>query len=488
MAGVLPLFLRRCRVAEKDSAHLGRQLSLFARSVNEGRRHHADVPIVAHDALRGPSKYEVISDPSSAVEVRVWRKGVEVERTANEQLHRISRMSPHIIPAPVAVMPDVHAGIGCTVGLVLPTVHAIIPACVGVDIGCGMIAVETSLTAEDLPNSLEDLRLAIELAVPHGRTHGGYSGADAGSWRNSVPTNVQLVWKKHLAEDFKELCCRHAELEKTNNLNHLGTLGTGNHFIELCLDDRKPRKHVWVMLHSGSRGVGNRIGALFIELAKKDMEKRMLHLPDADLAYLDEGTTHFRDYIFAVEWAQRYAWWNRQLMLDAVLTAMRGCIATPFIPVQEAVNCHHNYVERARIPIQEQQQEDHAVSTSGQETFREQDVWLTRKGATSARKGELAVIPGSMGACSYIVRGKGSAASYCSCSHGAGRRYSRGEARRRFTVADHEAATLGIECRKDSSVLDETPAAYKSIDAVMSAQDDLVEVVTVLRQVLCVKG
>ncbi|CAJ06035.1 conserved hypothetical protein [Leishmania major strain Friedlin] len=351
-----------------------------------------------------------------------------------------------------------------------------------------MIAVETSLTAEDLPNSLEDLRLAIELSVPHGRTHGGYSGADAGSWRNSVPTNVQQVWKKHLADDFEELCRRNAQVASTNNLNHLGTLGTGNHFIELCLDDQQPRRHAWVMLHSGSRGVGNRIGSLFIELAKKDMEARMLQLPDADLAYLDEGTAHFTDYIFAVEWAQRYAWWNRQLMLDAVLVAMRGCIATPFTTVQAAVNCHHNYVERIRIPIREQGQEAQAASSPGQGTFREQDVWLTRKGATSARMGELAVIPGSMGACSYIVRGKGSAASYCSCSHGAGRRYSRGEARRRFTVADHEAATLGIECRKDSSVLDETPAAYKSIDAVMAAQDDLVEVVTVLRQVLCVKG
>ncbi|CAJ1011598.1 putative tRNA-splicing ligase RtcB [Leishmania naiffi] len=487
MMRILSRFLQRRRITEGDDAGLLHRFSLCACNLHEGRRRHVDVPLAAHSASGTHSKYEVISDPSSAVEVRAWCKGVEVERTANEQLHRISRMSPHIIPAPVAVMPDVHAGIGCTVGLVLPTVHAIIPACVGVDIGCGMIAVETSLTAEDLPNTLEDLRLSIELAVPHGRTHGGCSAADAGSWRNGVPANVQQVWKKHLAADFQELCRRYAQVENTNNLNHLGTLGTGNHFIELCLDDQQPHKHVWVMLHSGSRGVGNRIGSVFIELAKKDMEARMIHLPDADLAYLDEGTTHFSDYTFAVEWAQTYAWWNRQLMLDAVLAAMRECIVTPFTTVQAAVNCHHNYVERIRIPIREQQ-EDHAASTPGQETFREQDVWLTRKGATSARRGELAVIPGSMGACSYIVRGKGNAASYCSCSHGAGRRYSRGEARRRFTLADHETATLGIECRKDIGVLDETPAAYKSIDAVLAAQDDLVEVVTELRQVLCVKG
>ncbi|KAG5469674.1 hypothetical protein CUR178_01812 [Leishmania enriettii] len=485
---MVPLFLQRRLIAEMGSARRLRRLSLLACRTHEGRRHHANVASALHDTLGTPSNYEVISDPSSPVEVRVWRKGVEVERTATEQLHRISRMSPHIIPAPVAVMPDVHSGIGCTVGLVLPTVRAIIPACVGVDIGCGMIAVETSLTAEDLPNSLEELRLAIELGVPHGRTHGGRGAADAGSWRNGVPTNVQQVWKKHLANDFEELCRRQAQIERTNNLNHLGTLGTGNHFIELCLDDQQPRKHVWVMLHSGSRGVGNRIGSVFIELAKKEMESRMILLPDADLAYLGEGTEHFSDYIFAVEWAQKYAWWNRQLMLDAVLAAMRGCIKTPFTMVNTAVNCHHNYVERIRIPIREQQHESNAANSPGRETFREQDVWLTRKGATSARMGELAVIPGSMGACSYIVRGKGSVASYCSCSHGAGRRYSRGEARRRFTVADHEAATVGIECRKDSGVLDETPAAYKSIGAVMAAQDDLVDVVAVLQQVLCVKG
>ncbi|KAG5469327.1 hypothetical protein LSCM1_02542 [Leishmania martiniquensis] len=469
-------------------ARIFRGLWLFACRTHEGRRHHVDVPAVVQDPFEAPSNYEVMSNPSSPVEVRVWRKGVEVERTAADQLHRISQMSAHIIPAPVAVMPDVHSGIGCTVGLVLPTVHAIIPACVGVDIGCGMIAVETSLTAEDLPSSLEDLRLAIELGVPHGRTHGGRSAADAGSWRNGVPTNVQQVWKKHLADGFEELCRRQAHIEKTNNLNHLGTLGTGNHFIELCLDDQQPRQHVWVMLHSGSRGVGNRIGSVFIELAKKEMEARMIHLPDADLAYLEEGTEHFSDYIFAVEWAQRYAWWNRQVMLDAVLAAMRECITTPFTTVKAAVNCHHNYVERIRIPVREQLPHDCAAHPPSRETLREQDVWLTRKGATSARMGELAVIPGSMGARSYIVRGKGSVASYCSCSHGAGRRYSRGEARRRFTVADHEAATVGIECRKDSGVLDETPAAYKSIGAVMAAQDDLVEIVTVLQQVLCVKG
>lgn len=443
-----------------------------------------------------PPRYEVVGDANSAVEVRVWRQGVEVERTAHEQLLRMARLDPSIVPAPIAVMPDVHAGIGCTVGLVLPTVRAIIPASVGVDIGCGMIAMETSLTANDLPDSLEDLRLAIELRVPHGRTNGGKSGADAGGWRGRVPASVQQTWRDHLARDFEELCRRYGVLEQTNHLNHLGTLGTGNHFIELCLDEGQPVPHVWVMLHSGSRGVGNRIGSVFIELAKKDVGDRLSSLPDEDLAYLREGTKHFDDYIFAVEWAQRFAWWNRQVMLDAVLAAMRECIPVPFTTTKRAVNCHHNYVEKTNIVV--------PVPRSGggvagacrnsppiaalEEEGQLREVWLTRKGATSARLGELAVIPGSMGARSYIVRGKGNPASHCSCSHGAGRRYSRGEARRRFTIADHMAATAGIECRKDVSVLDETPAAYKDIDAVMAAQQDLVEVVAVLRQVLCVKG
>jgi tRNA-splicing ligase RtcB (3'-phosphate/5'-hydroxy nucleic acid ligase) len=450
--------------------------------------------------MRGLStslNYEVVSEPSSPVEVRVWKKGVEVERTAREQLLRIARVDPHIIPAPVAVMPDVHAGIGCTVGLVLPTVRAIIPASVGVDIGCGMVAMETSLTANDLPSSLAELRLGIELRVPHGRTHGGKSAADAGGWRGNVPTSIQQVWKDHLASDFEELCRRYRVLENTNHLNHLGTLGTGNHFIEICLDDQQPVPHVWVMLHSGSRGVGNRIGTIFIELAKKDVGAQLSRLPDEDLAYLREGTAQFNDYIFAVEWAQRFAWWNRQVMLDAVVETMREYIAAPFTTTKTAVNCHHNYVEKTQIVIPSHHvsmNSDGCSADSGVQCHTQhddgetQEVWLTRKGATSARLGELAVIPGSMGARSYIVRGKGSEASYCSCSHGAGRRYSRGEARRRFTVADHEVATSGIECRKDGSVLDETPAAYKDIDSVIEAQRDLVEVVAVLRQVLCVKG
>ncbi len=249
-------------------------------------------------------------------------------------------------------------------------------------------------------------------------------------------------------------------------MQHLGTLGTGNHFIELCLDEDD---QVWVMLHSGSRGVGNRIGSYFIELAKEDMRRWFINLPDQDLAYLPEGTEHFDDYVHAVHWAQDYARTNRELMMDAVLEALRGSGILPAFEARlEAVNCHHNYVAR-----------EHHYG---------ENVFVTRKGAVRARRGDLGIIPGSMGARSFIVRGLGNAESFHSCSHGAGRAMSRTEARRRFSVADHAAATAGIECRKDEDVIDETPMAYKSIDAVMHAQRDLVEIVHTLRQVVCVKG
>jgi len=235
----------------------------------------------------------------------------------------------------------------------------------------------------------------------------------------------------------------------------------------VCVDEAQ---RVWFMLHSGSRGVGNRIGTHFIELAKKDMGRRVANLPDKDLAYFEEGAEHFEDYCFAVSWAQRYAMTNRELMMDAVVAAARGEDAgLPAFELGEtAVNCHHNYVEK-----------EHHFG---------RDVFVTRKGAVRAREGDLGIIPGSMGARSYIVRGKGEPQSFCSCSHGAGRTMSRGEAKRRFTVEDHAKATEGIECRKDAGVIDETPMAYKPIDKVMAAQSDLVEVVHELRQVVCVKG
>jgi tRNA-splicing ligase RtcB len=360
-------------------------------------------------------------------------------------------------------MPDVHWGMGATVGSVIPTKKAIIPAAVGVDIGCGMMALRTTLDASDLPDDLKSIRSAIERAVPHGRTDNGGRN-DRGAWRN-VPSRQVEVWSS-LKPRYDAIGEKHSKLGRGNDLNHLGTLGTGNHFIEVCLDEDA---HVWLLLHSGSRGVGNRIGSYFIELAKQDMRRYHIDLPDANLAYLSDGTKHFDDYVEAVHWAQDFAMWNRRLMMEAVVAAVRESGAVPpFETTEDVVNCHHNYV---------------AI-----ENHYGENVFITRKGAVRARSGDLGIIPGSMGAKSFIVRGKGNPESFHSCSHGAGRSMSRTEAKRRFTIADHEKATAGVECRKDLDVLDETPAAYKPIEAVMAAQADLVDVVHTLRQVVCVKG
>ena len=392
------------------------------------------------------------------VPVRLWARGVPVEEEARRQLANAARLA--VVFHHIAAMPDVHFGIGATVGSVIPTRRAIIPAAVGVDIGCGMMAAKTTLRAEDLPDQLGPLRTAIERAVPHGR---GPGARDPGAWRD-VPTEVDAAWAR-LAPEFKALCRDHPRLAKTNQRIHLGTLGSGNHFIEVCLDEADA---VWFMLHSGSRGVGNAIGSMFIELAKQDALRQQADLPDRDLAYFEEGSEHFDDYVRAVDWAQRFAALNREVMMRRVIEAARKVVRKPFEAHVEAVNCHHNYVQKERH-------------------FGE-EVYVTRKGAVSARAGQLGIIPGSMGARSFIVRGKGNAQSFDSCSHGAGRAMSRGEARRRFTLAEHRAATEGVECRKDKDVLDETPAAYKDIDAVMDAQRDLVEVVHTLKQVVCVKG
>ena len=392
--------------------------------------------------------------------VKMWTKGVAVDPKARDQLSRAAKM-PFIFKH-VAAMPDVHVGIGATVGSVIPTKGAVIPAAVGVDIGCGMMAARTSLHAADLPDNLEGIRHAIERAVPHGRDV-ARGKRDPGSW-GDPPAEIVAAWGL-LAERFKRITDKYPKLEKTNNLVHLGTLGTGNHFIELCLDEADA---VWVMLHSGSRGVGNAIGSFFIELAKQDMRRWYVNLPDEDLAYFPEGTEHFDDYVGAVGWAQDYAALNRRMMMTNVIRAIRSVITKPFEAELEAINCHHNYVQR----------ENHFG----------QNVLVTRKGAVRAAEGIMGIIPGSMGAKSFIVRGRGNKESFDSCSHGAGRLMSRHEAKRRFTVDDHVAATEGVECRKDEGVIDETPAAYKPIEAVMAAQADLVEIVHTLKQVVCVKG
>jgi tRNA-splicing ligase RtcB len=397
-------------------------------------------------------------DVPGGVPLKMWTRGVPIEDEAKRQLTNAARLP--IVFKHIAAMPDVHFGIGATVGSVIPTLKAIIPAAVGVDIGCGMIACKTTLAAADLPDNLGPLRSAIERAVPHGRAPGA---RDPGAW-GKVPGAVDTAWAQ-LEPEFTALCRDHPKLVKTHHRVHLGTLGSGNHFIEVCLDEAG---FVWFMLHSGSRGVGNAIGTMFIELARQDALRNNANLPDRDLAYFEEGSHHFADYVRAVGWAQKFARLNREVMMKRVIEAAKTVIRKNFQSHVEAVNCHHNYV----------QMEHHFG----------QDVYVTRKGAVSARRGELGIIPGSMGARSFIVRGLGNPDSFESCAHGAGRAMSRGEARRRFTLADHRAATEGVECRKDKDVIDETPAAYKDIDAVMAAQRDLVEVVHTLKQVVCVKG
>ncbi|ORJ50864.1 RNA-splicing ligase RtcB [Kluyvera intermedia] len=405
------------------------------------------------------NEFQLLTAQDSAP-IKMWTHGVPVEPEAREQLQNTAKM-PFIFQH-LAVMPDVHLGKGSTIGSVIPTKGAIIPAAVGVDIGCGMIAVRTSLVASDLPDNLSGLRSAIEQAVPHGRTSTP-SGRDKGAWE-TPPQEVDNHWTM-LAARFTRLTDNYPQLLKTNNYKHLGTLGTGNHFIEVCLDEQQ---RVWVMLHSGSRGVGNAIGTLFITLAQQDMQQHIANLPDKNLAYFKEGSKHYDDYMEAVSWAQDFARHNREVMMSRVLAALSRIVTKPFLTQQEAVNCHHNYVQK--------------------ETHFGEEVLVTRKGAVSAQKGQMGIIPGSMGAKSFIVRGLGNEESFCSCSHGAGRTMSRTAAKKRFTVDDQIRATAHVECRKDSDVIDEIPMAYKDIDAVMAAQASLVEIVHTLRQVVCVKG
>jgi tRNA-splicing ligase RtcB len=355
---------------------------------------------------------------------------VPIEEQAQQQLLNLAAMP--FLHSHVAAMPDVHWGMGATVGSVSATVGAIIPAAVGVDIGCGMMAVRTTLGAKELPDSLAELRSEIERAIPVG------GPGEHGSWKEAgrygAPASVAAAWRE-MEEGWKAITERHPKVSRGMTVEQLGTLGTGNHFIEVCLDEVD---QLWVMLHSGSRGLGNRIGTYFISKAKDEMRRWFIRLPDADLAYLSEGSDNFSDYVKAVHFAQRFAMNNRGLMMDRVLGVLRANLPT-FQLDGLAVNCHHNYVI--------------------QERHFGKDVWLTRKGAVNASEGSYGIIPGSMGARSFIVRGKGNRDSFNSCSHGAGRAMSRTEAKRRFTIADHEVATAGVECRKDEGVLDETPGA-----------------------------
>lgn len=379
----------------------------------------------------------------------------DIDSSAYTQLSKIAELP--FIHSHIAAMPDVHHGIGATVGSVIPTRGAIIPAAVGVDIGCGMNAVRLSLSANELPDNLKPVRGAIEDAVPVGFNMHKYVKA-----RKSTLTPLDAGLEKILAH--------HPTVGKmVKNISRtwsqqVGTLGGGNHFIELCLDENQD---VWVMLHSGSRGIGNVIGRYFIGLAKKDMQRLQQNLPDKDLAYFSEGTVFFDDYVHAVQWGQDYAMANRREMMRLTLDALKP-VLPHFVITKEAINCHHNYVSI--------------------ENHFDEKVFLTRKGAISAREGELGIIPGSMGAKSFIVRGKGNVQSFHSCSHGAGRSMSRTAAKKAFNAEDLKKQTQGVECRKDDGVVDEIPGAYKDIEKVMQNQSDLVDIVHTLKQVVCVKG
>ncbi len=388
------------------------------------------------------------------VPVHIWTR--DIDPKAIDQLSNIAQLP--FVHNHVAAMPDVHLGLGATVGSVIPTVKAVIPASVGVDIGCGMMAARLSLHAHQLPDSLARVRSEIESKVPVGfNMHDVERTCNEGV--RKVKAGHDLLTDKHpkLAEKARKG-------KPWKWARQLGTLGGGNHFIELCLDEEQ---RVWVMLHSGSRGVGNDIGKYFISQAKEEMIQKGIRLPDKDLAYLEEGSQSFADYVEAVGWAQGYAMENRRQMMRLVLDALTRDLPE-FTITDQAINCHHNYI--------------------AQEHHFGEDVYVTRKGAIRAGAGEYGIIPGSMGARSYIVKGKGNADALCSCAHGAGRKMSRTEAKRRFKREDLIAQTKGVECRKDKGVIDEAPGAYKDIDAVMANQQDLVEVVHTLKQVVCVKG
>lgn len=406
-----------------------------------------------------------ITDGNKHMLIKMWTRGVPVEEDAKDQLIAVAGM-PFIFKH-VAAMPDVHVGIGATIGSVIATKGAVIPSAVGVDIGCGMIAARTDLFLEELPSDLGRLRALIEESVPHGRTNNGQEG-DRGAW-GIVPFDVESVWDMELAAGYDQVISDQPKLKKLyNNTRQLGTLGTGNHFIEICVE-AEDNNRVWIMLHSGSRGIGNSIGSHYIKVAQEFCAKYFIPLENRDLAYLVEDDPLFEQYMFAVLWAQKFAYWNRELMLRRTHLALNAFVGNAISPaIQVVAHCHHNFVTR----------EQHFG----------QNVLITRKGAVRAQAGEMGIIPGSMGARSFIVEGLGNPESFQSCSHGAGRTMSRGEAFRTFTLADHALATQGVECRKDKDVLDETPGAYKNIDVVMAAQTDLVRVKNTLKQIVCVKG
>lgn len=386
------------------------------------------------------------------VPVKVWTRDIDL--ASIEQLRNVARLQ--FVFHHIAAMPDVHAGMGATIGSVIATKGAVIPAAVGVDVGCGMLAVPTNLMKEEFNDrALEVLMKEILNRVPVGREQ-----RDKAQIRNQIC--------EPFAEGLADILGQEPDMlkpmVKSDWRAQMGTLGSGNHFIELAADEENK---LWIMLHTGSRGVGNTMASFFIKRAKELSKANGEILPDINLASLKEGTDEFNLYMKAVDWAQAYAMANRQEILKDVLEAIQ--VLRPEAQLKgEIVNCHHNYV--------------------AQEKHYGEMVWVTRKGAIRAGLGEKCIIPGSMGARSYIVEGLGSEESFCSSSHGAGRKMSRTEAKKHFTVNDLKKQTDGVVCRKDEGVLDEIPSAYKSIEEVMQNQSDLTRTLHELKQVLCVKG
>jgi tRNA-splicing ligase RtcB (3'-phosphate/5'-hydroxy nucleic acid ligase) len=405
------------------------------------------------------SNFNII-DAGNGKIIKAWHKGVKCDDNTVEQLKKSAQL-PFIYKW-LASMPDAHWGNGSAVGTVVPTLGAVVPAMVGVDLGCGMIAVSLGITRNQLGVNLKYLRECIEKAVPNGRSDNG-GPRDIGAW-GEIPDHITNIWMKDFASGYDMIINVHPGARARNTFNQLGTLGTGNHFIELAEDTAGG---VWIVLHSGSRGLGNKIGSYFISKAKELCKKWFITLPDPELAYLPQGIPEFSDYLDAVQFAQRFAFANRQIMLDAVIKTVQDVVGQP-LTLGQTINCHHNYI--------------------AWENHYGKNVLVTRKGAVRAQDGDRGIIPGSMGARTYIVAGLGNPESFCSCSHGAGRAMGRNEATRSFTVEQHAAATMGVECDKTKDTLDETPAAYKDIEAVMAAQSDLVTPMFALKQFLCVKG
>lgn len=414
--------------------------------------------------------YDILVEPTdNSHVVKGWTRGVHLDQNTIDQVALMAKM-PFIFPY-IAVMPDAHWGMGSCVGSVVPTKDAVMPATVGVDIGCGMIAHKLNIKRADFNEIEEDVRTAISRTVPTGRADNG-GDRDPGGWqgwphlRGHIPDIVMDAWDNKLADGYLNVLeDNHKELSRARTIEHLGTLGTGNHFIELSSDENHD---VWIVIHSGSRGIGARIGGYFIKTAQELCKRWLVNLPDKNLAFFPKGEQKFKEYWYALQWAQKYAWTNRELMMELTMQAIQRTLGDNLIMAVDKVHCHHNYA----------QYENHFGK----------NIIVTRKGAVRARKSDRGIIPGSMGERSFIVRGKEDRDALHSCSHGAGRVMSRRAAKDTISLDAHRADTEGVFCDKTSAVIDESPKAYKDIESVMAAQRNLVDIEHTLKGFINVKG